>query len=163
MKQIRDIICAKTNYDEMYNLNDSYIGKIIVENGLFEGLVLDPVSQNEIFIFGTIEEDDFIELMVAETEKDTIPREYKAAYNGKNYRGEYLAKTAYYDFPLGECQVSVLDPYYYRTTDSGEIVAIETHIGHHQDKLNEDTKELYRNIIAKKKEKNKKKVKTTQN
>ena len=162
MKLIRDIICAKTNYDEMYNLNDAYIGKVMVEDGIFEGIVIDPSTHNEIFIFGTIEENEFIELMVAENEEDTIPREYKAVYNGKNYRGDYLAKTAYYEFPLGECQVSVLDPYYYRSTNSGEFVTMENHISHHKDKLNKDTKELYRTIIEKAKDKRKRKVKTTQ-
>lgn len=166
MRNIKDIICAKTNFDEMYDENNSCIGSIIEENGLFVGILFKTATKDETFVFGTIEE-DFMELIETNQPDDELPKSYKCSFSDGKYRGEYLAKSAYYEYPVGECHVSVVDPFYYRETTYGEEINLMIHINHHIQNMDEESKELYRTMILKpvekeKKKKMKKKTKTAQ-
>lgn len=165
MKTIKDIICNKTNYDEMYDANESCIGSIIEENGLFVGILFKTMTKEETFVFGTLE-DDFIELIETNQPDGELPRSYKCSYSDGKYRGDYLAKSAYYEYPVGECHISVMDPFYYRETTYGEELSLSIHINHHIKHMDEETRELYRTMILKPVEKQKKKLmkkKITQN
>ena len=166
MKNIKDIICNKTNYDEMYYANESCIGSIIEENGLFVGILFKTLTKEETFVFGTLE-DDFIELIETNQPDGELPKSYKCSYSDGKYRGDYLAKSAYYEYPVGECHISLMDPFYYRETTYGEELSLIIHINHHIKNMDEETRELYRTMILKPIEKEKKKImrknKITQN
>ena len=167
MKNIKDIILAKAQYDEMYDANNSCIGSIMVENGLFVGILFKTTTKDETFVFGTLE-DGFMELIETNQPDDELPKSYKCSYSDGKYRGDYLAKSAYYEYPIGECHISVVAPYYYRETTYAEELNLIVHINHHIQNMDEESKELYRTMILKpieqaKKKKMKQKTKTTQN
>lgn len=168
MKEIRDLICLKTNYDEMYNENDAYIGTIIIdEANTFEGILIDSSSKKENFVFGIVQDGELIEVYKASTEEDELPRAFKGTMIDGKYRGDYLASSAYYEYAVGECQISVIDPYWYRESGYGEELKVERLVLDHKRKMNKESQELYRTIIVKQRMKTltklKKKQQTTQN
>ncbi len=148
MRKIRDIICTKTNYDEMYNPNESCIGSIVFKNNnSFEGIMMDGERKEEFFIFGILDEDGVVEVIRASSKEEELPRSYKASNVDGKYYGDYYIKTAYYEYPIGECQVSIIDPLTYREINEGEEVLIETHKYHHILNFSNDTKDLYDMIM----------------
>jgi len=170
MKEIRDIILLNPDNSDK---DSTYLGRIIVENGIFEGYVKDDNTKEETIVFGTISDGEFIELILAEKDEEKLPIAYKVVLNnpkdvtssigGHNYpiaeyNGVSLYKTAYYEYETGSCKLKTLDPYFYCSTEDEDFEIIEKRIYANINTVNKDTKELYRTIIEKEKNKQKKKI-----
>ena len=168
MKSIKDIIV----YNPITDKNSTYRGRIIIDGRIFEGFVRGSENQEEKIIFGTIDDNEFMELVLSETDEEVLPLAYKtvlseeqpfkSSVRGHNYpiaeyNGTLLYKTAYYEYEIGDCRLKTVDPFFYCSVEQEDYDYIEKRILANEKFMNSDTKELYRTIVEKEKAKQMKK------
>ena len=170
MKNIKDIIIYNSESDTT-NQN-TYRGRIIIDNNICEGFVRNSETQEEKVVFGTIVDEEFIELVISEQDEEKLPIAYKTVlkeqqtfkssvighnYPIAEYNGILLYKTAYYEYEIGDCKLKTVDPYFYCSVEQEDYDYIEKRILANENFMNSDSKELYRTIIKKEKNKQSKK------
>ena len=167
MKVLKDI--------KLFNpeINKTYSGRIIINNGVFEGFVKENITQEESVVFGTMIDGEFLEIILSESDENILPTAYKVVLSNEkqikssvkghsypiaSYEGILLSKTAYYEYEIGNCNIKTLDPFFYCFTEQEDFEYVEKRISVNEIKMNTDTKELYRTIISKEKNKQMKKI-----
>ena len=174
MKEIKDIKLIRKKFED--DSDKVYTGRIVIEDGFFEGTVRDQERQNESLVFGSTVDKDFIDLIFAETNEEITPTEYKAAsfeyktktsihghdYVTGKYTGDLISKTAYYEWESGDCKIEVYDPYFYCSVEEEDYTDVKFRVSTFMDYLNDESRELYRLFSQKRDNKCLKKTKKTQ-
>ena len=142
---VKDIICYKTNYGDIYRLDDVLTGQILEkENKTFEGIITDYDQNSTYFVFGKIN-DKGIELIKTTTAEKEFPRMYKVEKDGLNYYGDLFAKTVFVELPIGECKIVISDSEVYREVTKKEIKHLEKLISFYKENMNKESQKLYKN------------------
>ena len=152
MNKIRDILCFSTPYEEMYRIEDGLAGTIIYrDEELFEGILTDQEYNDIYYIFGkkTNNEIDIIRSSKGDIE---LPKLYHGKKENKKYYGDIYVKNRFVEIPIGECQVSILNPETCREINANEEKQLEKRISILKNNLGEETIYLVEEMFKKEKE-----------
>ncbi len=151
MKSIREVILKEAFYDEMYDPEDSFIGKIIIdEDEKFEGIVQNYNHTSRHFVFGLIKDDKMRLYRCTKSDKE-LPKVYRGNKESLyRFEGEVSATTAFAECPLGECRMTVMDPnLYYDIDEDQEIQQVGELVDDFKKSLGKDTEALYNDVFWK--------------
>ena len=159
MERIIDIYGYKTYFDQPYELEDTWFGRVVLkENQTFEGIVEDYYQTSKSMVFGTIGESS-IELTQCTKGDDEVPYFYDAKEEDGRFYGDYFAKNPYVVIPLGECKLSVFPSEKTREYSETELKELKKEIIRFKHNLGEVGETLYQRFeLARVEEKPKEKV-----
>ena len=137
MERIIDIYGHSAEYDEMYQLENSWFGRVIIgEDQKFEGIVEDFYQTAKYFVFGQVTEQ---ELFVTKcTKQDTdLPCYFSGKQDDGKFYGDYSVKNQYVEIPLGECKMSLLSADKTRDESDTEMRELKVAIAEYKHHLGE--------------------------
>ena len=137
MRILQDIVCSTTLFGDIYHIDDDLIGKIIVEDDKLEGIIMNS-DDKSYFIYGSIDSNNHLEFMVRDCSFKDLDKFYKLDRGNGKYYGDYFVKTEYFTHPLGECEVSIVNPDTYRyCNEEVEIEELDSLIQNYKKKENQ--------------------------
>lgn len=143
MERIIDIYGYKAYFDQPYQLEDTWFGRVILqENQTFEGIVEDYYQTEKTMVFGKIGESS-IELTQCAKGDDEVPYFYDTKEEDGKFYGDYFAKNPYVVIPLGECKLSVFPSEKTRESSEEELKDLKKDIIRFKHTLGEVGETLY--------------------
>ena len=107
-ERIVDIFGHYTEFDEMYQADNSWFGSVIMgEDNEFEGIVEDYNQTDSYLVFGKVTDTGLSLTKCSKKDKD-IPYVYDGDYEDGRFYGMVQAKNLYVEIPMGECKMSLL-------------------------------------------------------
>lgn len=108
MKKIFDIYGHFARFDEMYDLDDSWFGRILVgKNNLFEGIATEYNGNKKFFLYGYMF-DNSLRVYLCPTEESMLQKEFDLLKESDKYEGICSVINSTTSIPIGECRVSLL-------------------------------------------------------
>jgi len=128
MKELIDIMGLYTFYGEMFNLDEGWTGKILMNKDLsFEGIVTDNSKTTPYqydYIVGKIDESTTPVTMdiIKTTEDDkSLPFHYTVTLEDRSFYGDYFVMTEDQSFACGEAKVNLWEADKIREVGKEEI------------------------------------------
>lgn len=108
MEKIVDIFGNYTDFDEMYQTENSWFGRVVMgDDSEFEGIVEDYNQTDSYFVFGQVTEEGLSVTKCAKQDKD-VPYVYEGEYEDGRFYGMVQARNLYVKIPMGECKMSLM-------------------------------------------------------
>ena len=145
MKKIRDMKISNTVSDN----TTSYLGSVLVDSDhSFEGVVYDEDKKNRFFVFGSLFEQDGIEVVRCSKYDMELPRVYRAVRKNNLYDGYSVIKTADLEADSGKSRIYVVNPEKYREIGMTEQSNLEVTIRQLKKGLGEDSTKVYQEMFS---------------
>ncbi len=162
MERIIDIFGQSAYFNEDYQVEDSWTGRIVLSDNLtFEGIVEDYSKTEYFLIFGKIGKEG-LEITKCTREDKEVPYFFNATEDDKKYYGDYYADNSYVKIPLGECRVIMIPAEATRGDNHNELRSLKKQIIEYKHSLGEIGDTLYKRFeLARVDEKPKVKVNKT--
>ena len=155
MEEIIDIYVYDPCFDGMYDLDNSFYGRVLKTDSSIEGIVKEYNGSKCYIVYGTLEE-DHISFMHSSSE-EILSHRYVAEKIGNTFDGTCFATDGTIDIPIGECQIKTIPAEKSRETTSFEIEGIRSRVKKYQETLSPDNKKQY--ALWKLQQKNKQMIK----
>ena len=158
MKQIKDIncICKENNS----NNTNRFVGKVVVgNNGFFEGVLQDPKTYRKFIAFGYYKEGVVFNIVkgICDDERE-YPKELRVRGENHSYRGEVSIKAVFADFPIGTCEVKVLETIKPRKSKREELMSLEREVNLLKVDMTKETQAVYDKCMPAKETEEKKRL-----
>lgn len=159
MDSLIDVRGYYTNYDDSYEIENSWYGKVLLNSdNTFEGVVTDYSETSDYFVFGTITSEQ-ITLIKCMKNDEEVPKQYLVYKDKSCFEGEVSAKDLYVEVPMGECRILINPADSIRDIGEYELLFLRNKIAHVKESFGDRTKELYDAFLKRKKDSNKKIIK----
>ena len=144
MKVLMDLTCSSAPYGELHS-NESLRGTILIKDNLFEGLVYEDDAS--YLTFGKIDNRK-VKMIISSNYDKELPKVYNAEnISGKIYLGDKAIANRFSEINCEECQVIFYEPSRCHDDYDNEISRIEKIVDYRKQKLGEESKILYENIM----------------
>lgn len=142
MERIIDIYGHFANFDEMYDIDNSWFGRLLTKDYInFEGIVTDYYEREVYFVFGKLEDESINIIRCSETD---LPKKYNARRIEKGkFEGECSAASIGAEVPLGDCKITIIPAEMTREDSKEERVRLKNRIKNVKDDITEEGRELY--------------------
>ena len=142
MEKIVDIFGHFTNFDEMYEPENSWYGPVLVgKDHHFEGVVRDYNEKDYYYVFGTMSKEK-LDVYKCAKEDHQVPHRYEATRVEGKYFGTYYGTNGFVEIPVGECNLSLMPAEQTREESSMEVEHIKKRIEMIKKELGENSVSL---------------------
>ena len=139
MKKIVDLYGHYTNFDEMYEPENSWYGQVLVgADHQFEGFVRDYVTADCFYVCGTMSKEN-LDVYQCTSKEGGVPHRYVAARDKDRYYGTYYGTNGYAEIPVGECKMSIMPAEMTREETDYERELIQERIKYLKSELGESS------------------------
>ena len=146
MKRIMDIYGHFANYDQAYDLENCWYGRVIVkEDNTFLGYGESYYGDENLVLFGDLSKDAINTYVFDETV--SFAKLYKCEKEDSKYYGTCFFADGFLELELGECKLTVMDADKTRETTNEEIQMIEKETELLMTNLNETQRKIYNNLV----------------
>lgn len=149
MKKLMDIMGLNASYGEIFNLNEGWTGRILMDEDLsFEGIVFDNSDEfpyHYDYIIGKIKESPTpvtIDLIKATEDDQRLPFRYTVSVENGSFYGDYFVMSEDQSFACGEAKINMLDGDKIREVRDDEIEKVRTAIEETKSKLGSISKKI---------------------
>ena len=141
MEEILDIYVYYTNFDEMYDLDNSFYGRVLKKENQIEGLIKEYGGHQCFFVYGSLDNENISMIQCPKNER--LCHRYDAKKDGSKFYGTFSATDGVLDIPVGECQVAMIPAEKTRETTTFEINGLKRRIELFQESLPEKSRQNY--------------------
>lgn len=141
MKEIIDIYLYRTDMDGIYDLEDSFFGRILKKDDKFEGIIREYDRELCYLVYGNIEGNSIT--FMKSSNGLIVDHRIVAKKENTGYYGIYSAAEGEIEIPITECKVSLLPAEQTREITTFEMKRLKQLIEEYQRTLPKDKKEAY--------------------
>lgn len=155
MKKLVDIYGHYARFNEMYDIDDSWFGRVLIDdNNLFEGIVSDYDQTSSYLVFGYML-DNSLRVIRCPRNNSELIREYDTLKEEEKYEGICSVINPTTSIPVGECMISLLPAEKTREITDYEIERLNNRIKDIKAEISPDSQEIYKSFKQETKEKQK--------
>lgn len=144
MKKIIDIYGHFARFNEMYDIDDSWFGRILVDkNNLFEGIVIDYNGDNKYFVYGYMF-DNSLRVYLCPEDSNMLQKEYDLLKEDEKYEGLCSVVNSTTSIPLGESRISLLPADKTREESKEEEQSLKYAIRNVRKNISREAKDMYK-------------------
>lgn len=144
MKRIIDIYGYFARFDEMYDIDDSWFGRILVnDNNLFEGIVSDYDQTSISYVFGYMY-DNSLRVIKCPGHPSELVREYDTLKEENKYEGICSVINSKTSIPIGECKLKLFPAEKTREPSEFEEESLKARIASAKESISEEGMEIFK-------------------